>query len=238
MWMRAHSRMPYAAFTLFGLLIGAASFPGVAQESLRASTRVKFDLAPQSLAEALQAYSVATGIQIMYESSTTAKYRIARVEGELTADAALEAILADTGLRVRHTSAYAITIAPAAVPTFDAPPSALFSNADITLDTLRVREPIVLPDQGRLGEYVGAIQGDVQRALKRKAGVASGSYSIGVKLWVDPGRTVQRTELFRSTGDPKRDTEIVAVLQGLLLSQSAPANTPQPVRVLINIRSL
>jgi hypothetical protein len=47
---------------------------------------------------------------------------------------------------------------------------------------------------------------------------------------------VKRTELFRSSGDQERDDAIGRLLDGLQVSQAPPANTPQPVMVMITVR--
>jgi hypothetical protein len=49
---------------------------------------------------------------------------------------------------------------------------------------------------------------------------------------------IERTELLRSTGDGDRDAAVAAALRGVTVSQPTPANTPQPVRVVIVVRSL
>jgi len=89
-----------------------------------------------------------------------------------------------------------------------------------------------------LSDYIGAIQQDLQKALKTNGATRDGSYRVGVDLWVDPSRTVRRTEVFRSTGNPGRDTAVASVLQGVVIRRPAPAHTPQPVRVMIVVRSM
>jgi len=42
--------------------------------------------------------------------------------------------------------------------------------------------------------------------------------------------------LFRSSGDQERDETIARVLDGMQVSQAPPANTPQPVMVMITVR--
>jgi hypothetical protein len=218
------------------VLLGVAV--AIADDTAKPLGSIKFDIPAEPLAEALQAYSVATNTQVMFETTTTDGYRSAPLQGEYTAEAALQQMLADTDLRVRYTRANAITVAPNSAPDVDEPPSqTLAPAADLALGTLNVSAGTE-GDRGRLGEYIGVIQSDIQRALKKAGKARAGEYRAEVKLWVDQSRTIQRAELSRSNGDKERDTQIASVLHGLVLSQLAPTNTPQPLRFMIAIRTL
>jgi hypothetical protein len=227
---------------LSGLAVGLACIAAAtADDHLRPLGAIKFDIPSEPLVEALQAYSVTTGTQVMFESSTTAGYQSAAVRGEFTPEAALQAMLADTDLKVRYTRASAITVAPASAPDVDDPPAQALATADLALSTLTVTGGTTDSggDKGRLGAYVSAIQADIQKALKNAAKkTRAGDYRGEAKLWIDPTRTIQRAELSSASGDKDRDASLAAVLQGLVLSQAAPPNTPQPIRFMIAIRSL
>ena len=196
-----------------------------------------FNIPSQPLAKALQAYSTATGAQLLYESSAATGRVSTALEGTFARDQALRILLTDTDLMVRYTRANSITLAPASVEG-DEPPAAVFAKTDLTLDTLRVRSTAARADVGQLRAYEGVIQADIQQALKKDGRTRSGSYSAGIRLWIDGPRTVRRTELFRSSGDLDRDSAIGRLLEGLVISQAAPANTPQPVHVMITVRSM
>jgi hypothetical protein len=226
---------------LAGLAIGAACIAvATADDHSKPLGALKFDIPAEPLVEALQAYSLATGTQVMFESSTAAGYRSAALKGDFTAEAALQVMLADTDLKVRYTRASAITVAPAAAPDIDEPPAHALATADLALSTLTVSGGATdNTDKGRLGAYIGVIQADIQRALKNAAGKTRGSdYRGEAKLWIDQSRTIQRAELSSSNGEKDRDASLAAVLQGLILSQPAPPNMPQPIRFMIAIRSL
>jgi hypothetical protein len=105
------------------------------------------------------------------------------------------------------------------------------------LDTLRVTSAPQASDDGRLGEYIGVVQGDIEKALKKLAKTHRGDYRVAIKLWVEPPRTVQRVELDGSTGDSDRDRSIAGTLKELALSQEAPINAPRPIRFMIAIRA-
>jgi hypothetical protein len=196
-----------------------------------------FNIPSQPLATALQAYSAATGTQLLYESSAGIGRMSTRVEGTFTRDTALRMLLTDTDLIVRYTRANSITLAPLSEDN-DSPPAAVFAKADLSLETLRVRSPVDRGDPAQLRAYTGVIQSDIQQALKKDERTRNGSYSAGIKLWIDGPRTIRRTELFRSSGDLGRDDAVSRLLNGLLVSQAPPANTPQPVMVMITVRSM
>lgn len=217
-------------------LIGAAmAFGGEATAPL---APVKFNIPEQSLVDALQAYSMQTGVQVMFETASAAGYRSARVEGEFMPEIALRLLLADTDLRIRYSRTSAVTLAPASAPNPDEPPAHPLASADLVLDRLSVSGGAESGDRGQMGEYISVVQADIQNALKKVAKTRRGDYRVAVKLWVDPSRTIRRAELDGSTGDRDRDGSIAGALQGLVLSQRAPANTPQPIRFMIAVRAL
>ncbi|MEI9923183.1 MAG: TonB C-terminal domain-containing protein [Bradyrhizobium sp.] len=233
-WLASTSFLGAVAAIAIALAGAAGAFADDASSPLGT---LKFDIPAQPLIEALQAYSVATGTQVMFETNSAQGFRSAPVQGEFTAPAALQMILADTDLRVRYTRANAITVAPVSAPDADEPPAHALAPADLALGTLNVSGGTDNNNRSRLGEYIGVVQADIQKALK-KAKAASGEYRAEVRLWVDQSRIVQRAELSRSNGDKDRDAAVASALQGLILSQAAPANTPQPIRFMIAIRAL
>jgi hypothetical protein len=200
---------------------------------------VKFDIPAEPLVDALQAYSVQSGVQVMFETASAAGYQSAPIQGEFVPEVALRALLANTDLQIRYSRPAAITLAPASAPNPDDPPTNLLPSAaaDMSLDTLRVTGTAE-PDGRRFDQYIAAVQADLEKALKKIVATRRGDYRISVKLWVDPSRTVERAELQGSTGDRDRDGAIANVLRGLVLSHAAPANTPQPMLFMISISAL
>ncbi len=198
---------------------------------------VSFHIPAQPLANALQTFGEKTGVQVLYESDSAAGRISVPVDGEFTPYAALERLLTGSGLRIRYSGPEAVTLAlPAAAG--DQPPSHPLAGVDLSLGTLRVRGSAEETDVARLHDFSASVQSDVQGALRRNARTRSGSYRLTLDLWLDPSRAVQRTELLQSTGDRDRDAAVRATLQGLVISRSPPPNTPQPVRVVIAVRSL
>jgi hypothetical protein len=200
---------------------------------------VSFHIPAQPLIDALHVYSKQTGVQVMFETASAAGYRSEPVEGEFTPEVALRTLLADTELRIRYSRSNAVTLAPASAPNPDEPPGQPLLSADMALETLHVNGAADAVDRGRLGEYLGVVQSDIQKALKRVSRNGRGEYRVAVKLWVaSSSRNVERAELDGSTGDRDRDSTIAEALRGMTLSQQSPPNTPRPIRFMISIHAL
>lgn len=203
----------------------------------RPDEAIAFHIPSQSLAAALQAYGQATGIQVLYESNSAQGRTSAAVDGKFTADAALNLLLRGTELRVRYIRPDAITLAPPVAEVVSrVPPAIPLAASDLSLGTLRVRGSG--GNDARLQDYSQGVQMDIQNALRKNPRTRDGSYRAVLDLWIDPARTIERTELFRSTGDRERDAAVAATLRGVTISRPAPANMPQPVRVGIVVNSL
>jgi hypothetical protein len=175
---------------------------------------------------------------VLYESNSAGDRISSAVDGDFTRSAALEILLNGSGLKVSYSGPEAITLTnPSAAD--DGPPShPLAGSADLSLGTLRVRGSAEDLDEAGLRDFSATVQSDIQSALQRNARTRAGSYRLVLDLWVDPSRTIQRTELARSTGDRERDATVQAALQGLVISRPAPPRTPQPVRVVIVVKPL
>jgi TonB C terminal len=222
----------YAALLTAGIYTAEAEDRQVA----RAGELIAFDIPRQSLAGALQAYGQATGIQVLYESNSAVGRASAAVEGKFTADAALHLLLKETELKVRYIRPDAITLAlPSAEGVNYALPATPLASSSLSLGTLRVRG--TRDDTAGLQDFSQRLQMDIQNALRKNPRTRDGSYRAVLDLWIDPARMIERTELLRSTGDRDRDVAVAAALRGVTVSRP-PANTPQPVRVVIVVKSL
>lgn len=239
-WSLSSGRWRFGRFLLLmmrAFLVADIVFaaPNGAEED--AQVRKWFDIPSQSLVTALQAYGADSGVQVLYESDVAAGRSSVGVEGNFSSEAALKLLLSGTDLIVHYTRRDAITLTAPSTDS-DVPPTHLLTNADLSLDTLRVRSSAEISDETYLHEYSGVLQTDIQSVLRKNNKTRSGHYQFGVNIWVDPSRIVRRTEFFRSSGDRDRDAAIVQALQGLVISRPAPANTPQPIHVTVVVRSL
>ena len=217
------------------LVAGLAQAAGRDNTSPKQPERLAFQIPAQSLVTALQRYSEVSGVQVLYESGVADGIRSAGVDGDFSAEAALQTLLSGTELTVHYTRSNAITITRTGRQGVDAPTRHPLATADLSLDTLRVTPPET--DQSDLAQYTGVIQTDIQNALQKSSRTRSGNYQVGVKLWITGSRTVRRIELFRPSGDRQRDAVISDVLNGLVISAAAPTHAPQPVSVVITVRS-
>jgi hypothetical protein len=199
---------------------------------------VAFRIRAQPLIDALQAFSQQSGVQVMFETATVARFNAPSVEGDFSPDVALRVLIADTDLKIRYSRSRAVTLAPASAPDPDLPPMLSLGSADMALETLHVSGKDTT-DQNRMGEYVAAVQSDIQKALKRVNQTKRGEYRFAVRLWVDPSsRGIDRAELDGSTGDPVRDARIADMLHTMTLSRHPPPNLPRPIRFMVSINAL
>ncbi len=196
-----------------------------------------FQIPSQPLASALEAYARDCGIEVLYESSIVGALQSSSVDGTYTPDLALQMLLNGTDLKVHYARQNAITLSS---PRDDVslPPASPLKSADLSLDTLSVKSGPEQGDVEHLREFSEAIQSDLAKALRDNARTRSGSYRANVNLWVDATRKIRSATLLQSTGDVTRDASIPLVLEGVTLSRALPANTPQPVKVVITVRSL
>ncbi len=196
-----------------------------------------FQIPSQPLATALEAYARESGIEVLYESRIVSALQSSSVDGTFTPDAALEMLLGGTELQIHYARSNAITLS---LPKDETrlPPASPLESADLSLDTLQVKGGSGRADDGNLREFSEAIQFDLEKALRRNTQTRSGNYRVAVNLWLDSARTIRNVSLASSTGDAARDASIPGVLQGLALSRPPPTNTPQPIKVVITVRSL
>lgn len=226
-------------------LAAALAFSGIvvsglagASESTEKTSTLRFEIPKQPLAAALQAYTTVSGVAVLYASGTELGRQSAALDGEYTREDALKRLLCDSGLVPRYARSDAIALVDPTVAATDDPPDSPLPGIDMALDTLRVASPSSGRDQQALSDYISVIQQDIQQALKKGSPAGDGSYRVGIDLWVDPTRTIRRTQVFHSTGDPVRDSAVASVLEGIVIRRAPPARTPQPVRVMIVVRPM
>jgi hypothetical protein len=72
---------------LVALLIGAATAFG--ESAVKPAGPVRFDIPAEPLVEALQAYSLQSGVQVMFETASATGYQSAPIEGDFAPEVAL-----------------------------------------------------------------------------------------------------------------------------------------------------
>ena len=175
---------------------------------------VVFDIPSQPLATALSAYGAIAGVQVLYETDLAVDRRSAALKGSFTQEAALQALLAGTGLVGRRTDVDAITIAPESREQSG-------SAAHIAPD----------------GRFLGALQAGILGALCGNTDTRPGGYRMALQLWITSAGILQRASLLGSTGNAHRDEALIARLQNVRIAVSPPAGMTQPITLAIVPRS-
>lgn len=85
-----------------------------------------------------------------------------------------------------------------------------------------------------LAWYGGQIKNQILDCLQQDERARSGTYSTSLKMWVRPDGSVERVALSKSTGNKDRDGAIEKCARSV--SQSPPADTPNPVSLRIQTR--
>ncbi|HTH98410.1 MAG TPA: secretin and TonB N-terminal domain-containing protein [Stellaceae bacterium] len=227
--------------TLLGAVLSGLSLcvagSALAKSSAASPGPVAFDIPAQSLATALEAFSKATGIQILYDSKLASGRRSIAVKGRVMPRAALDTLLSGTDIHTQYADAGDVILVSA-----EAPPVAMSVNGDdvptttgtvLDLGTLHLGEGMEIGGTADYHQYGDFIRAEVEEALRRDGGTRSGSYNVGLQLWLGAGGSIERSRIFRSTGDRRRDAAIIRTVQNLTISQPPPANMPEPVSIVV-----
>lgn len=184
-----------------------------------------FVIPAQPLDQALAAFSVSTGLQMLYDSSLAAGRRSSPVSGAMQPREALVLMLAGTGLTARFTSAGAVVIYAG-------------STSAVTLNPITATAASVVGRAGVSPEaraYAEAVQRQTVEALRQDAGLSGGDYALSVRLWVSDQGAARRVEILRGSGDAGRDADFMALASGLRFPVPPP-DLPQPMRIEFRVR--
>lgn len=185
----------------------------------------RFDIAAQSLDEALTVFATSTGLQLLYDSSLAAGRVSSPVEGAFEPRQALALLLNGTGLTARFTSAGAVVIYAA-------------SSSAVTLSPITaVAAPVIgRRDDDRAARlYAEAVQRRIVEALSRDPTLSDADYVIAIALWVGDDGQAARAQVLRGSGDGARDLAFTTFLSRLRLD-SPPEGLPQPMNVEFRVR--
>lgn len=192
-----------------------------------------FAIPAQPLAAALQAFGQVAGVQLLYESKSAEGRQSTAIEGLYTPHEALIRLLAGTDLKVQYSRSGALTLmlevpveSDGAAPRF---------GSDLSLGTLHVQGATASTVLSQ--EFSEAVRMDVHNALRNNPRTRDGNYRAVVKLWINNERTVEQVDVAATSGDPARDTALIAALRGLTMSRAQPSGMPQPVRIGVSVRT-
>ncbi|MDQ8731865.1 TonB family protein [Bradyrhizobium sp. LHD-71] len=172
---------------------------------------VNFDLATQALASAIEAYSVASGWQIIYDAALAIGRRSAPVKGEFTPPAALRMLLAGTGLVPEFLAADGVMLVP---------------DPGVARQT-----PYEPPAHVRA--YYGRVQASLKRAFCADAQIRSGAHRIAIGFWIGPSGSVTRAASLGSTGRAEMDEAFDRAVRRLSVGSPPPPGFEQPVIILV-----
>lgn len=206
----ARRRAGYALCTGVGVALCAGVAAAMATSPLRAqptpAAEINFDIPAQPIASALEAYSSATRLELFYDGALATGRSSQAVNGRLTPDAALLALLAGTGLVARVTGRTSLSLVQS-VPS---------------------RGPNAA-DQS----YFAVVQKRLAPVLCERAETRPGASDRLLRIWITASGTVARAQLVDLV-DSASVTD-AAALHGLMLG-APPADMPQPVTLAILAR--
>ncbi len=198
----------------------------------------RYHIAPQPLSSALEAFATETGGQVLYDRPAGGEPASPGVDGYLSREDALAAILHGTGLMARFNSSNDIVLGPIAQSgvngvTTGPPPIGI---PMLTLDTLDASSAASGDDDLLRQSYIRLIRNSVRQALMADHRTATGDYTVMLQLWISHDGHVQRIALLTPSGDKDRDEAIAEVLHSLVISADPPPDISQPVRIGIHSR--
>lgn len=177
--------------------------------------QIAFDIPAQSLASALEAYSVAAGREVVYNGKLAIGRQSTSIRGVFTPEVALQELLEGTGLSPRYVAADAFMLMPS-VP--DPRPT-------------NTASPVVV------ASYYGRIQASLKSAFCANSRTQPGDYRAVVSFWIGASGAVSRVELLGSTGDRNLDATIDQTIRGLIVGAPPPQGFAQPVTMMVTPQS-
>lgn len=185
------------------------------------AVRIEFDIAAQRLGDAIDAYSRASGLDILIDGQHAQRTSNA-VRGLLTAQEALEAMLAGTGLEARHANATSVVIHASRQSGIAAMPEAA------GMEESGFKEGEVLHQS-----YAAQVQQALRRTLCSSAETRPGSYRLALQLRLDARGAVERFRLLSTTGDARRDAAVQNSVRTVAIGSPPPPSLPQPLVILL-----
>lgn len=190
--------------SIAGLVPQAVLIPQVV---LAAEQVIAFDIPAQPLDAALSTYGMIARVQLLFDPSLTDGRRANRLKGNFTSEAALQHLLAGTGLAARMIGEQGFTL--------------VADGGDMS------------PSVHRFNDYSAAVQSALRRTLCHDRDTTPGSYRVLAQVWIGPSGTTDRAALLTSSGDERRDATLIAGLRELAIGVPPPRDLPQPITLLV-----
>jgi hypothetical protein len=199
---------------------------------------MQYDIGPQPLIDALEAFGAASGIQVLYDAALAAGRGSNGVNGEQTPEEALDRVLAGSGLKatfVRSNAVYIYSGSQAVGRASNASDGGggVAPGAVLALGALHVDAPALTIGHPRYDAYATALQLSLRQALEQTPQARHGTWTATVELDMAPDGTVRQARLATSTGDAQTDVIVRAILAAGRMPPP-PQGLPQPVKVQIS----
>jgi hypothetical protein len=176
--------------------------------------RFDFDIPAQPLASALDRYAALAHRSVVFRDELVAGRISAPVLGRYTPQAALHALLADTGLVADD-------------------PDGDQSRKDAFVLQLAVTPPEPPQHTAFDRRYDALVQRQVWEALCADSRTVPGSYRSVLRFEVDGGGRLRQPRLLVSSGDNRRDRAMLGILAALRIDSAPPPDLAQPLTLAI-----
>jgi TonB family protein len=201
---------------------------------------IAFAIPEQNLTDALDQFSRASDLQVLYDSGLAVGQHSTAVNGVMPIKTGLELLLRGTGLLIHYTRHHDVVLTSIKTDAGIAPVAPPVADSVITLKTLFVYPPtegapVLRTTPYRL--YGTIVRSRILEILQKNPTTNGGSYSVKLSVWVSPSGTLLRHDLLQSSGDAARDRNISAALRNVNFNQSPPADLPQPIDFAVNVRA-
>jgi hypothetical protein len=193
-----------------------------------------YDIAPQALEGALEAYGAASDVQVIYDSQLAVDRRSPGIHGAFTLQIALERLLAGAGLTYSFIDTNVVYIYVAGLGSAGEVGAAASTGPGplMQLNTLHVEVPPRTIGSPRFDDYTALVQAGVGRVLEREPAAKGRAWAVVAVLQLKADGEVLSAKLEDTTGDSKVDAILVAMLAAIHLP-APPPRLPQPIRVRI-----
>lgn len=209
---KGNNRRCVSLLVLLCVIVSPAGLHAREMKSYSSQT-ITFEIPSQSLAQALERFSIATGIDVFFNATMAERRQSSPVIGSFTPQAAIRMLLSGTGYVARASAPGSIAIVRHDAGARDAAPA---------------------DHSTRYEAYFSQIQEKVDQVLRTWPETATATADMLLRLWLKSSGDVARAELLALKGD---DNLYVNRSIANLISKSKfaapPAGMPQPVTLLI-----
>lgn len=180
------------------------------------SAPLDFDIPAQPLGAALKRYATHSNRPTLFRGEMVVGRTSSPVHGRYSPEAALRLLLEGTGLIVET--------------VHGGPADALIlKEAGATTNTARMGTGT----EGVDTDYGAWVQARVWQALCADPRTAPGRYRSLLRFQVDAEGQIQHPRLLATTGDPDRDSAVLATLKRVRVDRSPPPDLAQPLTMIV-----